>query len=149
MTENPFPVGINQDSSGADRARSRPPLSWPLVLGLGSLALLWPLAHLTGVSDVIGQPATALSILAFVALVWIGVVGFGRVPRPVLTLTLAGTTYGLLIILLGAIFGERAERVSGLISVVAALFELVQSTVLGSLIGLVALAVQNGRGGRR
>ena len=149
MTENPYPLETNRDSSGADPARSRPPLSWPLVLGLGSLALLWPLAHLTGVSDAIGQPATALSILAFVALVWIGVVGFGRVPRPVLTLTLAGTTYGVLIILVGTIFGERAERASGVLSVIAALFELVQSTALGAVLGLVALVVQSARGGRR
>ncbi|MBX6751275.1 MAG: hypothetical protein IRY85_16690 [Micromonosporaceae bacterium] len=149
MSENLLPTGTNQSSPGANRAPARPPLNWPLVLGLGSLALLWPLAHLTGVSDAIGQPAAPLLILAFVGAVWIGVVGFGRVPRPVLTLALAGAAYGMVLILMGAIFGERAERASLPLSVIAALFELGQATVLGAVIGLVALAIQSRRGGRR
>src|SRR5690606_18141846 len=105
--------------------------NWLVALGLASLALLWPLVQLTGVDDVLGQPATPLLILAVVGGVWVAVVGLGRVSQPVLTLTVTGLTYGVLIILLGAIFGDRGE-VSGVISVIAGVFELGQATVFGA-----------------
>jgi hypothetical protein len=122
---------------------TRQPVSWPLVLGLGSLALLSPLVELTGLADAIGQPATVLLLLAVVALIWIGCVGLARVPRPVITLTLAGAVYGALTAVLGVIFGTGREGVGGAAAVVAVLFELGWSTMLGCLGGLIALAVQS------
>ena len=104
------------------------PVSWPVVLGLGALALLFPLAELTGASDAIGAVPMALLLLGLVAAVLIGGVGLLRVPRPVLTLTLAGAVSG--VVLVGA-------------------FEVVRSTVLGTLAGLLAAAVQHTRSPRR
>lgn len=143
MTENRIPTGPNQQPKQAQ------PLHWPVAIGLGSLAALWPLADLTGLNDVLGQPATPLLILAMVTAIWVAVVGLGRVPRPVLTLTITGITYGVLIILLGAVFGDRGEGVSGVISVIASAFELVQATVFGAFAGLIAYAVQSLRGAPR
>jgi hypothetical protein len=117
-------------------------LSWPVVLGLGSLALLWPLAELTGLSDAIGQPAMAAVLFALVAIGWIGTVGFGRVPRPVLTLTAAGAVYGGILIVLSVAFGTHPDL--GIVLVVGvALFEIVRSALLGSIAGLLARALQN------
>jgi hypothetical protein len=127
---------------------TRQPVSWPLVGGLGSLALLSPLVELAGLADAIGQPGTVLLLLAVVALIWIGCVGLVRVPRPVFTLTLAGAVYGALTAVLGVIFGTGREGVGGAAAVVAVLFELGWSTVLGCLAGLTPLAVQNLRGRR-
>jgi hypothetical protein len=118
-------------------------VSWPLVLGLGSLALLSPLVELTGLADAIGQPSTVLLLLAVVALIWIGCVGLARVPRPVITLTLAGAAYGALTAVLGVVFGTDPRAVGGAAAVVAVLFELGLSTMLGCLGGLIALAVQS------
>ena len=119
-------------------------VSWPLVLGLGSLALLWPLAHLTGLSDGIGQLPTVLTLAAVVAVVWIGSIGLGRVPRPVLTLTLAGAVYGAFLVVLSRVFGMRPE-VDGIVAALVAAFELGRSTLLGFLAGL---AVRNLAGRR-
>ena len=127
---------------------TRQPVSWPLVLGLGSLALLSPLVELTGLADAIGQPSTVLLLLAVVALIWIGCVGLARVPRPVITLTLAGAVYGALTAVFGVVFGTDPKAV-GAATVVAVLFELGWSTMLGCLGGLIALAVQNLRGRRQ
>lgn len=144
MTEHPIPPGPNPQPTNASRVRSP---NWLVALGLASLALLWPLAALTGVADVLGQPATALLILAVVGGVWVAVVGLGRVSQPVLTLTVTGLTYGVLILLLGAVFGDRGE-VNGVISVIAGVFELGQATVFGAIAGLLAYAVQNLRRAR-
>src|SRR6478735_7006789 len=81
--------GMNPHAPGSP-APPRPStdrLSWPTVLGLGAMALLWPLTALTGLGGD-GAPR-ALAVLGLTALVWVGVVGLGRVARPVLTLTLA------------------------------------------------------------
>jgi hypothetical protein len=88
MTEK---TGANSTTA---RASDKETVSWPVALGLGSLALLWPLAELTGLSGAIGQPTMALMLFGVVAIAWIGTVGFFRVPRPVLTLTIAGAVYG-------------------------------------------------------
>jgi hypothetical protein len=116
-------------------------ISWPLVLGLGSLALLWPLAELTGLSEAIGQPTTALVLFAVVAIVWIGTVGFFRLRRPVLTLTLAGAVYGGFLVALAAAFGTHPDF-GGMLAVAVALFEIGRAALLGSIAGLLALAVQ-------
>jgi hypothetical protein len=139
--QNPIPASRHPQET-------RHPVSWPLVLGLGRLALLSPLVELAGIADAVGQPAAVLLLLAVVALIWIGCVGLARVPRPVITLTLAGAVYGALTAVLGVIFGTGREGVGGAAAVVAVLFELGWSTVLGCLAGLTALAVQNLRGRR-
>ncbi|PZN25754.1 MAG: hypothetical protein DIU71_19315 [Proteobacteria bacterium] len=117
-----------------------PPVSWPLVVGLGSLALLWPLAELTHVSAALGEAATALVLLLLVAVLWIGGVGMFRVPRPVLTLTLAGVVYGLFLMVLRLVFG--GPGFSPPIFVVASVIEVGRSAVLGAFAGVAASGVQ-------
>jgi hypothetical protein len=116
-------------------------MSWHLALGLGSLALLWPLAELIGLSDAIGRLTTALVLFAVVAIVWIGTVGFCRVPRPVLTLTLAGAVYGGFLVAFAAAFGTHRDF-GGVLAVGVALFEIGRSALLGSIAGVLARAVQ-------
>jgi hypothetical protein len=122
-------------------APAKAAMSWPLVLGLGSLALLWPLAELIGLSDAIGRLTTALVIFAVVAIVWIGTVGFCRAPRPVLTLTLAGAVYGGFLVAFAAAFGTHPDF-GGVLAVGVALFEIGRSALLGSIAGVLARAVQ-------
>lgn len=117
----------------------RPGLSWLLILGLASLSLLWPLTALIGIGQ--GAPR-ALTLVAVVAVIWIGVVGFGRVPRPVLTLTLTGLGYGIISMVVAAIL----SGVDGPIwTVFVALFI---DTFWGAIAGLLALAIQQMRKAR-
>jgi len=151
----PSVTGMNQDNSnlplsagsGAGNRLERPdspkaPVSWPLVVGLGSLALLWPLAELTNISDALGEAPTALTLLLVVAISWIGGVGVFRVPRPVLTLTLAGVVYGLFLMALRQVFGGPEVGISAPLLAVAAVFEIGRSALLGALAGLAAKGVQ-------
>ncbi len=112
-------------------------LSWPLIAGLASLALLWPLAELTGVPRGFGRAAVILSIIA---VCWIGVVGFGQFPRPVLTLTLAGLGAGLLAHALSYAFGDGAP-------VWALPVSLALQAGWGALAGLAAWGIQALLGG--
>lgn len=107
-------------------------LNCPLIAGLAALALLWPLAELTGVPRGFGRAAVILSIIA---MCWIGVVGFGRFPRPVLTLTLTGLGAGLLAHALSYAFGGGAP-------IWALPLSLALQAGWGALAGLAAWGIQ-------
>jgi hypothetical protein len=121
---------------------------WSLVAGLAALALLWPLTGLTGLFGT-GAPR-AFAVIGVTAVVWIGVVGLGRVPRPVLTLTLTGLAYGLVVAGLGLLvpvlggFGPGAGGPAW--TIVPA---LVMDAFWGAMAGLVAAGVQRLRGAGR
>lgn len=125
-----------------------PPLSWPLVLGLGAVALVRPLARITGVTDGLGSPTGPVLLTVAVSAVWVLVVGLGRVPRPVLVLTLAGVAYAIAIVPLSAVLsGVLDGTVSGpLANPVAIVPVLLTNAAWGALAGLVALGVQHLRG---
>jgi hypothetical protein len=119
-----------------------------VVLGLGALALLFPIAELTGVADAMGEARTALLLFAVVAVVWVGGIGLGRVPRPVLTSTLAGIAFGVVLVVLSLALDTGTDAEGALVAAVAA-FEIGRSAALGALAGLVADAVQRRRRPRR
>lgn len=130
-----------------DPRGTQPPLSWPLVVGFGSLALLWPLVDVVGLDEALGQPATALLVLAVVGLAWVLGAGLGRVPRPVATLTLAGVVYGVLLLGLSLALDVRPS-VDGRIAAVVAIMEIARSAGLGALAGVLARQLQNSRARR-
>lgn len=119
-------------------------IRWPLVAGLAAMALLWPLTGLTGVGG--SGPGRAFAIIGITAVVWIGVVGFGRVARPVLTLTLTGLAFGIVATATSMLFGGP-----GLLGDGAAAWTVVPAlamdTFWGFVAGLLALAVQRARAG--
>lgn len=126
------------------------PVPWGVVAGLAALCLLWPLTGLTGLLGT-GAPR-ALVILGLTAAVWIGVVGLGRVPRPVLTLTLTGLAYGLLAHAVALLFpvltgfgGPGGAGAPAWTLVLA----LAMDAGWGALAGLVAAGVQRLRRVRR
>lgn len=118
--------------------RPRRPLPWLLILGLASLSLLWPLTALWQIEQ---GPLRALTLLLLTGTAWIGVVGIGRVPRPVLTLTLTGVLHGLIGLLLGLLIPGQGPAVVP-VSIWLLLPSLLTSAAVGALLGLVALGVQ-------
>lgn len=128
-----------------------PAVPWGVVAGLSALALLWPLTGLTGVLGT-GAPR-AFAIIGFTAAVWIGVVGLGRVPRPVLTLTLTGVAYGLVAVALGQLVpvlgGFGGPGGSGVEPAWTIIPALLIDAFWGALAGLAAAGVQRLRGAVR
>ncbi|ALU39013.1 hypothetical protein AS188_03790 [Kocuria flava] len=129
---------------------TRPAVNWVLVLGLGAVALVRPLARITGAAEGLGAPAGPLLLTGLVTLVWVGVAGLGRVPRPVLTLVLAGLLYGICVIPLSAVLSTvLTGTVQGPVAVPIAVVPVLLTNALWGLVaGLLALAVQHVRGVR-
>lgn len=123
-------------------------LHWPLIIGLGALALIRPLFSIVGLTDVLGQPATSLTLTALITLAWVGAVGFSRVRRPVATLVAAALVYAVLAALLSTILspvldGELQGPLTNPFGIVAL---MITNAVWGLVAGVLALAVQRARG---
>jgi hypothetical protein len=78
-------------------------LHWPLILGMGALALLRPLMNITGWMGGPGSPFGPLLVSGLTSLVWLAIVVRFRVPQPLLTLIFTGVAYGVFLFVLDAI----------------------------------------------
>lgn len=120
-----------------------------LILGLGLLALVRPLASI--VVEQSGHElgaAPRLLLTAAITLVWVAAVGLGRAPRPVLTLVLAGTAYAVAAIVLSGILSPLLlGHLSGPLARPLAIVPMLLVNALWGLIaGLLALGVRRLRG---
>ena len=116
--------------------RARP----ALVLALAATVVVWPALDALGLT---GLPLVGLALLV-TATVWVVVLGLLDAPRPVLTGALAGLAYG--IALVGLSFGLGDGRPGGLVAVLAGVWELAWTTLLGTGLGLLGSAVRRMRG---
>lgn len=127
-------------------------LHWPLVLGLGALALVRPLIRVVtdpgGTSD---APAVAITVTLLISVVWIAVVGWTNVAHPVLTLVCAGLVYGAASILLSAILSPllTGELQGPLATPLGIVPVLVTNAVWGLVTGALAALVRRSRAVRR
>ncbi len=69
-------------------------LSWPLVLGLGALALVRPLLMVLGVDGAIGRPAAPLLVTLVLTVVWVAAIVVARPAHPLATGVAVGLVYG-------------------------------------------------------
>ena len=120
-----------------------------LILGLGLLALVRPLASI--VVEQSGHDlgaAPRLLLTAAITLVWVAVVGLGRAPRPLLTLVLAGLVYAVAAIVLSGILSPLLlGHPSGPLAQPLAIVPMLLANALWGLIaGLLALGVRRLRG---
>lgn len=126
-------------------------LQWPLIAGLGALALVRPLVsiveHQLDVSD---PPAVPIVITLVISAVWIAVVGLSKTARPVLTLLFTGLTYAVLSIILSGILSPilTGELQGPLAMPIAIIPVLLTNAVWGLAAGGLALLVQRLRGVR-
>ncbi len=133
-------------------------LSLPMVILLAAIAAIRVPLHDLGI---IQEGSAAAALLIFVPLaVWVGVVLRRRVPNPLLTLTVVGLAYGVMLavihqLLWVAAYGDSPPSLggylegvldSGLEAVVfrvSAFFSsLATGTVLGAFVGAVAWVIE-------
>ncbi len=118
-------------------------LHWPLILGMGALALLQPVLHFTGVMDALGRPRGPLLAGALVTLAWLLIVGLAPVRAPVLTLTCTGLVYGVVSLLISATLAPPGTGPTAHPAAIVAVVLL--NTLWGALIGLAARALRAAR----
>lgn len=125
-------------------------LNWLLIIGLGVLALIRPVFSIAGFSDALGKPATPIILTVAISLVWVFAVGLSRVPRPVLTLVLAGVVYAVLAIALSAVLSPllSGELQGPLQNPAAVVSVLITNVVWGAVAGLIALSLRRVRARR-
>ncbi|MEX5303511.1 hypothetical protein [Kocuria sabuli] len=127
-------------------------LQWPLVLGLGALALVRPLMsiieHQLGAT---GPASVPIISTVVISIIWVAVVGLSRVALPVLTLLFTGLTYAVLSIILSGILSPilTGELQGPLAMPIAIIPVLAVNAVWGLVAGWLALLVQRARGVRR
>ncbi|HET7414799.1 MAG TPA: hypothetical protein VFI97_03785 [Arthrobacter sp.] len=123
-------------------------LHWPLILGLGALALVRPLANIMNVSDFFGKGTVALTVSLAISLAWILIVGLSRVSHPVLVLVFSGLAYALYSTILSGIVSPilTGELQGPLATPIAFIPILIVNAVWGAVAGLLALGVQRLRG---
>jgi hypothetical protein len=126
-------------------------LQWPLVVGLGVIALVRPLMSILGLMDRLGRPEAPLLVTLAISIVWIAVVGLSRIRQPVLTLVFAGIVYGVLSIILSGILSPilTGELQGPLATPFAVLPLLVVNAIWGAITGAIAQLVQQMRRRRR
>lgn len=132
-----------------DGMNSTAHLNWPVILGLGSFALVRPLVSIVNSTLGVSAPPTVpIALTLVISVVWIAVVGLSRNPRPVLTLLLTGVTYAVLAMILSAILSPiLTGSLQGPLANPVALIPLLLTNVLWGLItGGLALALQRIRG---
>lgn len=123
-------------------------LNWPLILGLGALALIRPLVniveHQAGVDS---GPVTPITITIGISVVWIAAVGFTRVRQPLLTLVFAALTYGVFSMVLSAIVSPLLlGRLEGpLANPIAVVPVLLTNAIWGAITGALAMLIQRAR----
>jgi hypothetical protein len=123
-------------------------LHWPLIVGMGALALVHPFMNLTARMAGLGRPMDGRWVTVLISLVWLAIVVLNRVRSPLLTLVFTGVTYGVFIIVISAVLSTMLEgQLSGpLTHPLAVLFVLVTNALWGLVVGLVAWAVQQQHG---
>lgn len=136
---------------GATASGHSPRIAWGLVTGLGAVALLRPLLRITGVvgdDGVLPSQVGALGATALITVVWVLVVGLSRVPRPFLTLVLAGLAYAILSTLLSGVLSPLLDgRLEGpLANPIAIPMMLASNAVWGAVAGALALALRAATG---
>ncbi len=144
MVESHARITADKESLMTDRSPRN--LNWPLILGLGGLALVRPITRI--VEDQLGlqaSPWTAIGLTIGISVVWVAMVGLRDVTRPVLTLVATGLVYAVLSIGLSAVLsplltGELQGPVAVPIAIVPV---LATNAAWGALAGCLALAVQS------
>jgi hypothetical protein len=130
-------------------------LHWPLIMGMGALALIRPLMNITGWMGGLGRPFGPLFVSGLISLAWLAIVVIFRVRQPLLTLIFTGMTYGVFSFGLGAIlsplltgevFGPLARP---FILPFALVSVLTTNAIWGAGVGLLASGVQGLAGPRQ
>jgi hypothetical protein len=119
-------------------------LHWPLIIGLGALALIRPVMNITGLMEGLGRPFGPILMTVLISLAWLAIVVLVGVREPLLTLVFTGITYGVFALLLSAILspmltGQLTGPITHPVAIVAV---LITNAIWGALVGLCALVLQ-------
>lgn len=119
-------------------------LHWPLIIGLGALALIRPLLNIVGLMDLLGRPFGPIIITVLISAIWVAVTLLTHIQSPLLTLTFTGICYGVFALVLGTTLSPILDGApaGALINPVVIASVLITNAIWGGIVGLIAVAIQ-------
>jgi hypothetical protein len=119
-------------------------LHWPLIFGMGALALIRPLMSITGLMEGLGRPEGPILVSVLISMAWLAIVVYVRVREPLLTLIFTGIAYGVFAILISAILSPilLGELTGPLTHPYALVGVLITNAIWGAIVGLLAVGIQ-------
>lgn len=119
-------------------------LHWPLIIGLGALALLMPFMNISGLMDIFGRPLGPILVMTLISLLWLTIVLTNKVQQPILTLTCAGFVHGIIAFVLGTLFAPylTGTAMNPIIRSFALTGILATNTFWGFAMGVIAWGVR-------
>lgn len=127
-------------------------LHWPLIVGMGALALTRPFMNMTDMMDVLGRPLGPVLMTVLISAAWLAIVVLARVRQPLLTLIFTGLSYGLFALVIGAILspiltGELSGPLANSFILPSAVVSILLTNALwGSVVGIIAWGTQRAVG---
>ncbi len=117
--------------------------NFPLILGLGALALIRPLMKMTGFMDIIGQQVGTILMTILISLAWLVIVVWRKVPNPITVLVFSGMSYALFVIMLSGVLSPiLLGKLQGpLTNPLAIVSVFVTNAIWGFVIGGIAKAI--------
>jgi hypothetical protein len=115
--------------------------NWPLILSLGALALIRPIARMTGLIYLIGGEGLGSIILTvLISIAWLTIVIRRNVYHPIRTLILAGVCYAVFSLIIGGIFSTTTfgELQGPLAFRYAIVSVLLTNAIWGLILGVIA-----------
>ena len=129
--------------------RKETSLRWGLIFALAILGLVRPLLSILGAYGSLEGPWGPIFVTILIAAIWLGVVVIGRVPKPALTLAVAGGVYGALAIVLQQTMWSffldgppEAAPPSGPILIISWISIIATNTIWGAFLGLLAAGMR-------
>jgi hypothetical protein len=119
-------------------------LHWPLIIGMGALALVRPFLSITGWMDGLGRPFGPIFVTALISVAWLVIVVIAKIRDPLLTLACTGLAYGVFAIALSAILSPllTGALAGPLAHPLAVIPVLVTNLLWGGIIGSIAWGIQ-------
>ena len=120
-------------------------LHWPLIGGMGALALLRPFLSITGFIDMVGKPLGPMLVTLIISLAWLSIALTAKIRQPLLHLIFTGLVYGFFAIAISTILSPLLTgELSGPLAVpfglgIAAV--LITNTLWGGAIGFIAWVI--------
>ena len=138
-----------QARSGLRMVRKETSLRWVLICALATLGLASRLLGVLGAYESREGPWGPIFVTILIAAIWVVVVVIWRVPKPALTLAVAGGVYGALAIVLQqtmwSLFLDgppEAAPPSGPILMISWISIIATNTIWGAFLGLLAAGMR-------
>lgn len=118
-------------------------INWKLVVILSVFALIRPSMSILGLTELIGQPFTSLTLTLIISIVWVAVIVSKKVENPIMTLVMTGLFYAAFAIILSGILSPimLGELMGPLTNPFAVVSVFITNIIWGGITGVISWGI--------